>query len=231
LPKSWPVCGSKIAMRKAGNLESRIQNRRTRLAGQGMNRPFAQAAEQNKAVILQAIRPYLRGKVLEIGSGTGQHAVYFASLLPNLYWQTSDLEPNLVGIRAWIDAAGLANLPPPLLLDAMGAWPQGEFDTIYSANSFHIMNNTAVTECINGCGKCLSVGGHLIVYGPFNYAGDFTSASNARFDAMLKANDAGSGIKDFEWLDELAQAAGMMLVTDIAMPANNRCLIWIKRTL
>jgi len=196
-----------------------------------MNLPYAQAAEQNKAAILQAIRPYLRGKVLEIGSGTGQHAVYFASLLPEVYWQTSDLEPNLSGIRAWIENAGLANLPPPLLLDAMGAWPESEFDAIYTANSFHIMNNSAVAECIAGCGVCLSAGGHLIVYGPFNYAGDFTSASNARFDAMLKASDPGSGIKNFEWLDELAQSAGMALAIDIEMPANNRSLIWKKRTL
>ncbi|HUV20891.1 MAG TPA: DUF938 domain-containing protein [Gammaproteobacteria bacterium] len=196
-----------------------------------MNLPYAQAAEQNKAAILQAIRPYLRGKVLEIGSGTGQHAVYFASLLPEVYWQTSDLEPNLSGIRAWIENAGLANLPPPLLLDAMGAWPESEFDAIYTANSFHIMNKSAVAECIAGCGVCLSAGGHLIVYGPFNYAGDFTSASNARFDAMLKAGDPGSGIKNFEWLDELAQSAGMALAIDIEMPANNRSLIWKKRTL
>jgi cyclopropane fatty-acyl-phospholipid synthase-like methyltransferase len=196
-----------------------------------MNLPFAGAAEQNKAVILQAIRSYLRGKVLEIGSGTGQHAVYFAGLLPKLHWQTSDLEPNLNGIRAWIDDAGLDNLPPPLLLDALGAWPEREFDTIYSANSFHIMNNTAVAACIEGCGNCLSAGGHLIVYGPFNYAGEFTSTSNARFDAMLKANDPGSGIKDFEWLDSLAQSAGMKLAADIEMPANNRSLIWKKRTL
>jgi SAM-dependent methyltransferase len=199
--------------------------------GQGMNLPFAQAAEQNKDVILQAIRPYLRGKVLEIGSGTGQHAVYFAGLLPELHWQTSDLEPNLSGIRAWIDDSGLDNLPPPLLLDAVGSWPGSEFDTIYTANSFHIMDNTAVADCIEGCGGCLSTGGHLIVYGPFNYAGNFTSASNAGFDAMLKANDPGSGIKDYEWLDSLAESAGMTLVADVEMPANNRSLIWKKRTL
>ena len=196
-----------------------------------MSLPFAQAAEQNKDVILQAVQPYLRGKVLEIGSGTGQHAVYFAGLLPELHWQTSDLEPNLSGIRAWIDDSGLDNLPAPLLLDAMGSWPESEFDTVYTANSFHIMDDTAVADCIEGCGVCLSAGGHLIVYGPFNYAGDFTSASNANFDAMLKANEPGSGIKDFEWLDSLAQSAGMTLVADVEMPANNRSLIWKKRTL
>ncbi|MDC1288152.1 class I SAM-dependent methyltransferase, partial [Gammaproteobacteria bacterium] len=135
------------------------------------------------------------------------------------------------GIRARVDASGLDNLPPPLLLDALGDWPEREFDTIYSANSFHIMNNSAVAACIEGCGNCLSAGGHLIVYGPFNYAGDFTSPSNARFDAMLKANDPGSGIKDFEWLDGLAESASMKLVADVEMPANNRSLIWKKRTL
>ena len=195
-----------------------------------MNLPFAEAAQQNREVILQAIRPYLRGRVLEIGSGTGQHAVYFASLLPELHWQTSDLEPNLSGIRARIDDSGLGNLPPPLLLDASGAWPASEFDTIYTANSFHIMDSTAVADCFKGCGVCLSAGGLLIVYGPFNFAGDFTSTSNARFDAMLKANNPGSGIKDFEWLDSLAQSAGMTLVADVEMPANNRSLIWKKRT-
>ena len=196
-----------------------------------MTLPFAQAADQNKEVILQAIRPYLRGKVLEIGSGTGQHAVYFAGLLPELHWQTSDLEPNLSGIRARVEDSGLDNLPPPLCLDAMGAWPERKFDTIYSANSFHIMDKTAVADCIASCGNCLSAGGHLVVYGPFNYAGDFTSASNAHFDVMLKANDPASGIKDFEWLVTLAQTAGMELAADVEMPANNRSLIWKKRTL
>ena len=196
-----------------------------------MNLPFAGAAEENKVVILQAIRPYLRGRVLEIGSGTGQHAVYFAAEIPELHWQTSDLEPNLVGVRAWIDDSGLQNLPPPLLLDAKGNWPPLEFDTVYTANTFHIMDSAAVSSCIAGSAACLRVGGKLIVYGPFNYDGRFTSPSNERFDAMLKVNDPGSGIKDFEWLDELARSAGMNLQCDIEMPANNRCLIWKKRTI
>ena len=196
-----------------------------------MNLPFAGAAEQNKEVILQAIRPYLRGNVLEIGSGTGQHAVYFAAEIPQLHWQTSDLAPNLVGIRAWIEDSGLRNLPPPLLLDVTASWPQLQCDTVYSANSFHIMDSLAVERCIIGCAACLGTDGNLIVYGPFNYGGSFTSPSNERFDAMLKMNDPGSGIKDFEWLDELAQAAGMNLLCDIEMPANNRCLVWKKRTI
>ena len=196
-----------------------------------MSLPFAQAADQNKEVILQAVRPYLHGRVLEIGSGTGQHAVYFAQQLPELDWQASDLAANLDAITARIDESDLQNLPAPLLLDASGEWPQNNFDTIYTANSFHIMDKTAVSRCIEGCGACLQAGGHLIVYGPFNYSGEYTSASNAQFDAMLKANDGDSGIKDFEWLDALAQSAGMDLFKDIEMPSNNRSLIWKKRTL
>ena len=196
-----------------------------------MNLPFAESAEQNKTVILQAIRPYLQGKVLEIASGTGQHAVYCAAEMPELIWQTSDLEPNLAGVRAWIEDSGLRNLPPPLLLDVTGSWPQLEFDTVYTANSFHIMDSTAVSSCMAASAACLHVGGNLIVYGPFNYGARFTSPSNERFDAMLKTNDPGSGIKNFEWLDELARSAGMNLQCDIEMPANNRCLIWKKRTL
>ena len=195
-----------------------------------MNLPFAQAAEQNRQVILQAVDPYLQGRVLEIGSGTGQHAVYFVSQRPDLLWQTSDLEAGLPGIQAWIDDSGLENLPPPLQLDVNGDWPEARYDTIYTANSFHIMDATAVARCMAGCASCLNPGGHLVVYGPFNYGGTFTSDSNARFDSMLRASDPGSGIRDFEWLDQLAQDAQLDLQADIAMPANNRSLIWKKRT-
>ncbi|MCP4768921.1 MAG: DUF938 domain-containing protein [Gammaproteobacteria bacterium] len=198
---------------------------------QQSNRPFAPSAEENKQVILQALRPYLKDRVLEIGSGTGQHAVYFASQIPQLHWQTSDLESSHVGIRAWIEDAGLDNLSPPLLLDVLGGWPDGSYDTVYTANTFHIMDDDAVARCIEGCGVCLQSQGHLAIYGPFNYQGRFTSDSNARFDAMLRSTGTGGGIKDFEWLDRLAQVAGMTLEADIEMPANNRSLVWQKRTL
>lgn len=195
-----------------------------------MNLPFAESSEQNKAVIFDVIKPYLQGDVLEIGSGTGQHAVFFAGQLPGLSWQTSDLESNLPGIEAWIAHSGLTNLPPPIALDVSDRWPESHFDTVYSANCFHIMDKTAVAQCLEGVGVCLKADGILAVYGPFNYAGNFTSESNARFDAFLKARDPDSGIKDFEWLDELAMQQNLHLLEDIAMPENNRCLVWQKRT-
>lgn len=196
-----------------------------------MNLPFAEAAEQNKGVIFEAIKPYLTGAALEFGSGTGQHAVYFASQLPEISWQTSDLENCLPAIEAWIRDSGLPNLPPPILLDVLGKWPQEQYDVVYSANCFHIMGQAAVAKAIEGSAACLKPGGVLAVYGPFNYAGKYTSESNASFDAYLKSRDSASGIRDFEWVDELAIRVNLELVQDVAMPANNRCLIWKKRTL
>ncbi len=193
--------------------------------------PFSEASEQNKSFIFDVIKPYLHGEVLEIGSGTGQHAVFFAAQAPQLRWQTSDLESNLPGIEGRIADSGLTSLLPPIALDVRGDWPERQFDLVYTANSFHIMDKKAVAKCIEGAGTCLKLGGILLVYGPFNYAGNFTSPSNARFDAFLKTRDPASGIKDFEWLHDLAKAANLQLVEDVAMPENNRCLVWQKRTL
>ncbi len=195
-----------------------------------MNLPFAESSEQNKSVIFDAIKSFLQGDVLEIGSGTGQHAVFFAGQLPQLNWQTSEVESNLPGIEAWIRHSELTNLLPPIALDVLGRWPERQFDTVYSANCFHIMGEAAVAKCFEGVGACLKEDGFLAVYGPFNYAGNFTSESNARFDAMLKARDPESGIKDFEWLDQIAAKQNLRLLEDIAMPENNRSLIWQKRT-
>ena len=196
-----------------------------------MNLPYSEASEQNKSFIFDVLKPYLHGEVLEIGSGTGQHAVFFAAQVPQLRWQTSDLESNLPGIEGWIADSGSTSLLPPIALDVLGDWPERQFDLVYSANCFHIMDNTAVEKCIEGVGTCLKPRGILAVYGPFNYAGNFTSPSNARFDAFLNARDPASGIKDFEWLHDLAKAANLQLVEDVAMPENNRCLVWQKRTL
>ena len=196
-----------------------------------MNLPFSEASEQNKAFIFDVIKPYLHGEVLEIGSGTGQHAVFFAGQVPQLHWQTSDLESNLPGIEDWIADSGSTSLLPPIALDVLADWPERQFDLVYTANCFHIMDKTAVAKCIEGAGACLKADGILLVYGPFNYAGNFTSPSNARFDAFLKARDPASGIKDFEWLDDLANEANLQSVDDVAMPENNRILVWQKRTL
>lgn len=196
-----------------------------------INRPFAESAEQNKYVIFDAIKSYLQGEVLEIGSGTGQHAVYFASQMPQISWQTSELAANLSGIEAWIEDSGLANLLAPIELDVQDAWPVYLYDLVYSANCFHIMGKDAVASCIEGIGACLKPGGVFAVYGPFNYDGAYTSESNARFDQMLRARNPASGIKDFEWVEELANGAQLQLLEDVAMPANNRILIWQKRTL
>ncbi|PKO73458.1 MAG: methylase, partial [Betaproteobacteria bacterium HGW-Betaproteobacteria-17] len=131
------------------------------------------------------------------------------------------------GIRAWLDDAALPNVRPPLALDANDtAWHGGRYDAVFSANTLHIMSWPEVALFFAGVGEVLEPGGVLAVYGPFNYEGAFTSASNARFDAWLKARDPASGVRDFEAVDALARARGLVLQQDIAMPANNRMLVW-----
>jgi len=197
-----------------------------------INRPFSESSEQNKHVIFKTIKPYLSdvGQVLEIGSGTGQHAIHFASMVPELIWQTSDLVENLPAINAWINDSQLLNLPEPIELDVSSRWINKYYDLIYSANTFHIMNHDQVEQCLLRCTACLNAGGYLIIYGPFNYDGKYTSASNEQFDSWLKSRDPQSGIKHFEWINQLAGESGLQLVSDTAMPANNRILIWQYET-
>ena len=168
--------------------------------------------------------------MLEIGSGTGQHAVYFASMVPGIVWQTSDRAENLASIKSWIDDSGLPNLPEPRELDVSSAWMNETYDLLFSANTFHIMNQDQVEQCLTRCTSCLKQKGHLIIYGPFNYHGSYTSVSNEQFDGWLKSRDSQSGIKHFEWINEVANRSGLHLVNDIAMPANNRILIWRHET-
>lgn len=194
-------------------------------------KPYAESCDQNRDPILAVLREEFSAcrSILEIGSGTGQHAVYFAAELPHLSWQTSDRDEYHEGIHAWLDEAALPNTLPPLSLDVRhDSWPQRHYDGVFSANTVHIMSWPEVECLFAGIGPVLADDGLFCLYGPFNYDGRFTSESNARFDQWLKARDPESGVRDLEALDALARAAGMRLLRDHAMPANNRILVWKK---
>lgn len=196
-----------------------------------LSKPFSQACENNKAPILSVLeRVFADAKhVLEIGSGTGQHAVHFAEQLPHLRWQCSDRAPYIPGIEAWLAEFPLENLPPCLTLDAMDEeWPGGDFDAAFSANTAHIMSWDMVVRTFEKVGACLQTYGTFALYGPFNYGGLFTSESNFHFDAMLRGKDPLQGIRDFEKVNALAKKAGLKLLEDNTMPANNRLLVWEK---
>ena len=192
------------------------------------NKPFAPACERNREPILELLRGHLadRRRVLEIGSGTGQHAVHVAAALPHLVWQCADRAPYLPGIRLWLAEAALPNTPPPLTLDVNGTWPSVRFDAVFSANTLHIMSAAEVETLFARLPEVLEDQAVLAIYGPFRYGGAHTSASNASFDASLRANDPASGIRDFETVNALAAGIGLRLVEDRAMPANNRGLVW-----
>lgn len=194
-------------------------------------KPYWQACENNKQPILEQLQPLLKNKqnVLEIGTGTGQHAVHFANALPHLHWQTSDRPSYHAGINAWIDDANLSNLARPIALDVSNdEWPTQQYSAIYSANTTHIMPWPAVQAMFNGIKNTLTPNGLFILYGPFNYDGKFTSDSNAAFDAHLKNVQPEQGIRDIEAIKALACAANLIFKNDVAMPANNRLLVWEK---
>ena len=196
-----------------------------------MTKPYAEACDRNRAPILAVIDPLFADcrSVLEIGSGTGQHAVFFAARMPHLIWHTSDLKENHSDIKAWLQDAELSNIPAPLELDVTQAeWPVVDIDAVFSANSLHIMHWNAVEKFFAGTGNLLQPGGKLVVYGPFNYYNQYTSDSNALFDVWLKAKDPQSGIRNFEDINELAVSAGLEFIEDYEMPANNRILYWQK---
>lgn len=196
-------------------------------------KPYAESCEQNQAPILAVLREVFadRKRVLEIASGTGQHAVYFGRALPHLTWQTSELPQHHAGIQAWLDEARLPNVLPPLAIDVNDArWPAEDVDAIFNANTVHIVSWPEVERMFEGIGRVLAPGGILCLYGPFNYGGEFTSESNARFDAWLKARDPKSGVRNFEAVDRLAGQQGLTLLRDVAMPTNNRTLVWQKKT-
>lgn len=190
---------------------------------------FCQACENNKEPILAVLRPLLDGRraVLEIGSGTGQHAAHFAAAMPHIEWQTSDVEENHASIAAWIE--GIDNARAPLVLDVdAGDWPAGPYDAVFSANTAHIMHWPSVVNMFHGVGGILARSGVFAIYGPFNYGGGYTSEGNARFDAQLRATHPGMGLRDAEAMIALAGEVGMTLDADHAMPANNRTLVFTR---
>ncbi|MBE0459074.1 class I SAM-dependent methyltransferase [Pseudoalteromonas sp. KG3] len=195
-----------------------------------MEKPFSQACENNKSPILSELKSFFANvdNVLEVGSGTGQHSVHFAKHLPQLQWYTSDRLVNHHGIKQWLSEAQLANLHEPLELDLNDPWPVKQISAIYTANTLHIVSKALVERFFNGVEQHLAVQGRLCIYGPFKYHGRFTSESNQRFDEFLKQQDSQSGIRDFEWIQQLAASAGLTLVSDVAMPANNQLLLFKK---
>ena len=199
------------------------------------NLPFSQACENNQAPILEVLQTNFQDRqhVLEIGSGTGQHSVFFAPRLPQLVWQTSDLLASHESIAAWHQAHGAANLRAPVEFDlASSNWPQPAdavpFDAVFTSNTCHIVSWPLVARMFDLVGANLPAGGTLAIYGPFNYGGQFTSESNRAFDAWLRQRDPASGIRDFEAIHAQAQAQGLELQLDQAMPANNRTLVFRK---
>jgi SAM-dependent methyltransferase len=193
--------------------------------------PFSEACDRNKDPILAVLREVFadRSKVLEIGSGTGQHAVHFAAGLSHLTWQPTELPANLFAIQVRRDEARLANLLAPLALDVNQLqWPDIDADAVFTANTLHIVSWSEVVAIFERVGGLLPPGGVLAVYGPFRYDNSHTSESNAQFDLMLRSRDPSSGIRDFEALNQLATEHKLMWLGDWAMPANNRTLVWQK---
>ncbi|WP_018623815.1 DUF938 domain-containing protein [Kangiella aquimarina] len=194
-------------------------------------RQFSEACERNKGPILDVIKPYLdhSKEVLEIGSGTGQHAVWFAGAMPHLIWHTSDLRDNHPSIIAWIESSELPNLRKPRTLNVgQGVWPVNQVDAIFTANTCHIMSWERVRDMFEGANRVLKPGGHLLIYGPFNVNGEYTSESNKEFDASLKHRDPESGIRDYDDMNRVARHNGFSLIKRHDMPANNMLLAYEK---
>ena len=194
--------------------------------------PFSPACENNKEPILGHLREVFAEvqEVLEIGSGTGQHAVWFATHLPWVTWQPTEIPASLAIPRPRCEASGLDNLRAPKALDVCDEpWSLPVPDGIFTANTLHIMPMSSVRAFFRALGAGAAVGTRLAVYGPFNYGGQYTSHSNAQFDASLRARAPHSGIRDSEEIDPLARAAGFWQCADHSMPANNRMLVWQRQ--
>jgi len=197
-----------------------------------MSKPHAESCAQNQQVILDVLKNVFSepGTVLEIGSGTGQHAVFFTAHLSHLNWQPSDLEAEHLGMKMWFDSVEHDRIFSPLILDVdMLQWQIDKKDYIFTANTTHIISAKQTKNMFKHIGECLKTDGLFAQYGPFNYNGNYTSESNANFDVWLKQKNSKSCIKDFEMIEKLAAENNMTLVKDVEMPANNRILVWQKK--
>jgi SAM-dependent methyltransferase len=192
---------------------------------------FSDACERNRAPILAILKRVFadRRQVLEIGSGTGQHAAYFAPDLPHLSWQPSDVAENLPSVRLWREEAQSPRLLEPIELDVDRPFPRLPADAVFSANTSHIVSWPQVEKMFAGVASLLPPGGVFALYGPFNYGGKHTSPSNAEFDQWLRRRDPASGLRNFEDIRELAARHGLVLEEDNAMPANNRLVVFRRR--
>ncbi|WP_045856148.1 DUF938 domain-containing protein [Teredinibacter purpureus] len=198
-----------------------------------MTKPFSQASENNKTPIVEVLERVfdISSKVLEIGSGTGQHAVHFSTQLTHLEWQPTDRAENLPGIEMWCSDVEHNRLNPPKPFDVLDDnWPVEGVDAVFSANTAHIMPWDITVRMIERVGEKLPTGGVFALYGPFNYEGKFTSESNANFDAWLRQQHPAQGIRDFEKMNALAEKVGLSIFEDNTMPANNRLLVWVKQS-
>lgn len=195
------------------------------------DKPFSPACERNREPIASVLAPLFAGieTVLEIGSGTGQHAVYFGARMPHLRWQTSDLQHNHQGIQQWLNEAELSNVAPPVSLDVdEPLWPVQSVDAVFTANTLHIVAWSSAKSMFAGVSRLLDADGLFCVYGPFRYGERHTSESNARFDSSLRSQNSLSGIREIGAVRDLAQRNSLVMTADHAMPANNRLLVFCK---
>ena len=193
---------------------------------------YSPAADTNKGPILETLRARLAptARVLEVGSGSGQHALHFTEALPELRWQPTEHPAVMSALEANLGAAGRAAILPPLALDlAAESWPAGPFDAVYAANVMHIVSVPLGEALIRGAASVLGAGGQLLLYGPYRFAGAFTTESNAEFDQWLKARDPASGVRDFEAVAAVAEASGLVLEDNRAMPSNNQLLCFRRK--
>jgi cyclopropane fatty-acyl-phospholipid synthase-like methyltransferase len=193
--------------------------------------PFSEACERNKGPILEVLRVAFadRTQVLEVGSGTGQHAVYFAAHLTHLNWQPTEQLAYLADLASRVKLEGTRNLRPPTVLDVKQTlWPLRSVDAVYSANTLHIMGWTEVEAMFRGVDAVLSAHGVACIYGPFRYGGGYTSDSNRDFDQMLRERDPKSGLRDISDLSALAGRHALRLRADHDLPANNRLLEFVR---